>query len=38
MEKHTWESEIEVIRFADTDVITTSEFLDPDEQPSLDFG
>lgn len=34
MEKHTWESEIEVIRFADT----TSELLDSDEQPSLDFG
>lgn len=38
MEKFSWEPEIEVIRFADTDIITTSEVLDPEELPPLIFG
>ena len=38
MEKFEWEPDVEVIRFADTDVITTSEVLDEDELPPLIFG
>lgn len=38
MENFDWKSEIEVIRFADTDVITTSVVLDDDELLPLIFN
>lgn len=33
MEKFDWEPEIEIIRYENADVITTSGFLDEDELP-----